>query len=209
LSQIDMQNAVNTFYTKAWTKLYETYVGNATGNVHGYSNKSYPVVNTGTTVDRNNYFTVTYYDDYNFRSLWLGSYTYVNDGLTENVNGITYSQPLVEHVDLKGQVTGSKVRVFDGSAYSWIKSINYYDDRYRVIQVNAENYKNGFDRTSNLYDFAGKLLKSKTTHVVRDITWKDKVGVKQEGNRLIRTASGNTWGGAGAASVQQLPARSE
>src|SRR5690606_29166809 len=59
LSQIEMQGAVNAFYDKAWTKLYETYVGNATGNVHGYSNKSYPVVNTGATIGRNNYFTVT------------------------------------------------------------------------------------------------------------------------------------------------------
>src|SRR5690606_16899986 len=130
LSQIEMQGAVNAFYDKAWTKLYETYVGNATGNVHGYSNKSYPVVNTGDTIDRNNYFTVTYYDNYSFRSLWLGTYGYMSDDLNQTLNGVLYTQPTTENQRVNGQVTGTKVKVLDGGVaggYTWLKSVNYYD----------------------------------------------------------------------------------
>ncbi|HEX5171922.1 MAG TPA: DUF6443 domain-containing protein [Cyclobacteriaceae bacterium] len=206
LTQAQMQVVVDAFYNKTWTKLYESYVGNAAGNVHGYTNKSYPVVNASATVNKDYYLTVTYYDNYDFRSLWLGSYAYVNDGLSENVSGIDYAQPAAERQYITGQITGTKVAVFDGSIYSWVKSVNYYDDKYRVVQVISDNYKSGFDRTSTLYDFAGKVLESKTTHLVKDITWKDKVGLKQEGRRLIRTASGSGWGTSGAASVQQLSA---
>jgi hypothetical protein len=42
LTQAQMQSAVNTHFAKASARWSETYVGPATGNVHGYSNKAYP-----------------------------------------------------------------------------------------------------------------------------------------------------------------------
>jgi RHS repeat-associated protein len=208
LTQAQMQNALNSFYTKGWTRLFETYVGNVAGNVHGYTNKSYPVVNVAATLNINQYLTVTYYDKYDFRSTWVGTFTYVNDALSQSVGGITYTQPAGENLRVAGQITGVKTKVLDGGiagGYTWLRDIRYYDDKLRLIQVQIENYKGGKDRTSNLYDFTGKTLKVKNTHVEADVTWKDLVGSKQEGNKLFRTAAGAAWGTAGAASIQQLP----
>ncbi|WP_221409762.1 RHS repeat-associated core domain-containing protein [Pseudochryseolinea flava] len=89
-----------------------------------------------------------------------------------------------------------------------MKTLNYYDDKYRVIQTVADNYKSGTDRTTQLYDFVGKVLKTKNVHTTRDITWKNIVGAKVEGNKLIRTVSGS-WGTSGASSVEALPANTD
>jgi RHS repeat-associated protein len=46
----------------------------------------------------------------------------------------------------------------------WLKNVTYYDDKYRVVQTLADNYKGGSDRMTNVVDFVGKVLKTKTTH---------------------------------------------
>lgn len=202
LTQAQMQAAVDAHYAKPWTKMFETYVGNAPNNLHGYSNKSYPVITTAGTVDDKKYLTVTYYDNYQFRSLWLKDYSYVADGLTSTVNGVPYNQPAVEMTSALGFITGTKVKVLDGSDLTWLRSVTYYDQKFRVIQSQADNYKGGIDRVSNLYDFSGKVLSSKSTHVEQDVNWKDYVGVVQTGNILKRSSAANS----GALSSQLLPA---
>jgi RHS repeat-associated protein len=207
VTQVQMQDRVTAHYAKPWTKLYETFSSTA-GNVHGYTNKSYPVVTTAGTLDANRYLTVTFYDSYTFKSLWNSSYNYVDEDLSCTANGATYNQPDAEFTTVKGQVTGTKVKVLDGGitgGYTWLRSVSYYDDDYRVIQTISDNYKGGTDRTTNVYDFTGKVLTSKFTHSESDVTWKDMVGVKQEGNKLIAVSGPPQWG-FGAASVQQLGA---
>ncbi|MFZ6014323.1 MAG: DUF6443 domain-containing protein, partial [Bacteroidota bacterium] len=211
VTQAAMQTVVDNFYNKTWTKFFESYVGNAAGNVHGYTNKSYPVVTSANTLDVNHYISVNYYDDYNFRSLWAGSYAYVNDALAQTVGGVSYLQPAAEFLRTRGLATGSKVKVLDGGmrgGYVWLKSINYYDDKYRVVQIIADNYKGGTDRVTNLLDFAGKVLQNKTTHLTQDITWKNVVNVSVVGSKLTNIA-GSGWGNAGAASQQVLNANTD
>jgi len=210
LSQADMQAVVAEHEVDAGAALFETYVGSASDHVHGYSNKSYPVITgAASEVDLNKYLSVTYYDNYAFTSLWYGSYTYIDDNLSETANSITYHQPDAANTHVTGQVTGSKVKVLDGGmtgGVTWLKSVSYYDDRYRVIQTQGSNYKGGVDIVSNVYDFTGKVLKTKTTHSEADVIWKDMVNVAWTGAKLSRTVSGNSWGDSGAASVQQLAA---
>ena len=220
LSQVVMQTAVNNHYAKSWTRYGENYIGNTAGNIHGYSNKSYPVFTTGTTADVNRYLTITYYDNYTFKShdsytnkSYFGTnYNYINDALTETVNGYLYEQPANEFASVIGQVTGTKAKVLDGGitgnaagGYTWLKSVNYYDDKYRVIQTISDNYKSGTDRVSNLYDFVGKVLKSKALHTESDVQWTDLTLTTIIGNYLKRTDPGSAWT-AGAASVQSLSA---
>jgi RHS repeat-associated protein len=202
LTQAQMQAAVDAHYAKAWTKYGETYVGNAAGNVHGYSNKSYPVFTTAGTLDVNKYLTVAYYDNYSFKSLWPGSYNYVDENLSETVNTVTYNQPDAAFVFVKGLVTGTKVKVLDGGS-NWLKSITYYDDDYRAVQTIADNQTGGTDLTTTLYDFTGKPLETKTTHRA---LWRDRIGVSVSANTITRTLAGSGWGTAGAASVRALPA---
>lgn len=49
---------------------------------------------------------------------------------------------------------------------TWLTTVNYYDDRYRVIQTVSQNHKGGLERITNVYDFPGKVLATKTTHTI-------------------------------------------
>jgi len=196
-----LQTAIDNHY--ATNPYFETY--SQSGAIHGYSNVSFPSVSNA-----NDYLTVTYYDNYNFRSLWYGTYTYVDENLSETAsyNGHPYHQPDEENTRVIGQVTGTKIKVLDGGVtggYTWLKAVTYYDDKYRVIQTIADNYKGGTDRVTNVLDFAGKVLKSKLTHTEADLLWKDPVLFAQSGNKLYRVSGSGAWN-AGAASVQQLAA---
>ncbi len=204
VTQADMQTAVNLYYTNNPTLWSESY--SVSGPIHGYSNVSYPLV-----TDVNSYLSVTYYDNYDFRSAWLGDYTYYSDALTNTSLTGTYTQVATDAENQKvvGLVTGSKTKVLDGGVtggYTWLKTIQYYDSKYRLIQVKADNYKGGIERTSNLLDFTGKVLKSKLTFEERDVMWKDKIGATVAGNKITRTVTGSSWSVSGAASEQQLPA---
>jgi RHS repeat-associated protein len=206
-TQAAMQSAVDSYYStmtsaKEWFEVYD-----GTTTIHGYTNKSYPQ-----ETNANNYLTVTYYDNYNFRSLFTGAYTYSTDGLSKIINfgaSVTYTQPASANEQVKGQLTGTKVKVLDGGVVgssTWLKTIVYYDKKYRTIQTISDNLKGGADRISNLFDFTGKILKTKTTHTENDVTWTSLVGSTVVGNKLIRTQTTNNWTGSGAISEQVLPA---
>jgi len=199
LLQAEMQGVVDNYYLKSWSKWGENFT-TASSSIFGYSNKSYPIV-----TDLSKYLTVLYYDNYNFKTAWIGSYTYVNDNLTES----PYKQPVAENQKVVGLQTGSMVKVLDGGVTggsTWLKSVNFYDDKYRLIQTLSDNYKSGVDRVSHLLDFPGRILQTLTSHSQSDVVeWIDKIGIRQEGNKLVRAVTGSGWGTSGAASVQKLP----
>lgn len=205
VSQSDMQFVINDHYSKPGAVWGETYIG--TG-IHGYTNKTYPVTTSDTIADPNHYLTITYYDNYDFRNLWLDSYVYSNEGLAETVNGVVYSQPAKETSHVRGQVTGTKVKVLDGGVrggYIWLKSVNYFDDKYRLVQSVADNYKGGKDRTTNLYDFVGNVLQTKTEHSTNEISWQDLENAVAVGNNINKVLVSNGWS-TGGMTAQQLPA---
>jgi RHS repeat-associated protein len=115
--------------------------------------------------------TVSYYDDYTFRPLVktslfnTGEANYLSTVLTGqykyDVAGNSF--PIV-----KGQITGTKVRILGDTTFLW--SVNYFDDHYRVVQSVSANAKGGADRATNLYDFTGKVLRSMLSHRVGAIT---------------------------------------
>lgn len=95
---------------------------------------------------------VNYYDDYEF-ALPTGLSTTVNTsyGVTSTAN-------------TQGLITGSKVKVLDTG--NWITTVNYYDNKGRIIYVYSKNdYFGTIDIVENdLDDFNGRLLATKTTH---------------------------------------------
>ena len=151
LDQGVMQSYVNTQMVSG-NQFYEDY--NGVLATEGYTTRVFPMTSTSL-------LTITYYDNYSFRSLWTGSYTYVDDDLSQVINSVTYDQPTTENLLVNGLVTGTKVKVLDGGN-TWLKNISYYDDKNRSIQTISDNHKAGVDRGSTLYDFAGKVLKVKT-----------------------------------------------
>src|SRR5258708_26023793 len=205
-----MQGIVDNFYnpntmtsSQSWFESFST----TTGNVHNYDNKSFPPV-----TDPTQYLTVTYYDNYSFRSLWYGTYTYLNENLTETANSVVYNQPSIENVNVIGHVTGSKIKALDGGTtggHTWLKNVTYYDYKYRVIQTLADNYKGGTDRQTNVVDFSDKVLQTKSTHTQSDVIWKDIVSVQVLGNKITDISGFNSWNSSGAASVQQLAANQD
>lgn len=164
-TQAQMQAAVDAHYAKTSARWGEAYVGSAAGNVHGYSNRAYPVrTGAATEVDPNKYLTVTYYDSYGFKTLYGSGYDYASDNLSATpLANVTYTQPATANNAVIGQVTGTKVKVLDGSG-TWLKAVSYVDDKYRPVQTISDNHKGGTDRTSTLFDFVGKALAAKTTH---------------------------------------------
>ena len=124
------------YIQSASTPLYESKL--STGNIGYTLNNSFPS-NVTNTIAETDILTITYYDDYSHLTVsgflpqlaYNSSYdidTYTdNDG---NIDGY--------FDNVKGQVSGTKVKVLDGNEYTssakWLFSVNYYDDRYRVIQ---------------------------------------------------------------------------
>lgn len=145
-------------------RLNEVYNGSPSN--HGYSNNVYPT--TGAIV-----LTVTYYDHYRFKNGWGSTFNYVDDALS--YNGYTNVAP---DTLMQGQVTGTKTKVLDGGN-TYLRSIIYYDKYYHAQQTISEHYRaaqasngtlaGGTDRVSNLYDFAGQLIKTKTTHIPKSL----------------------------------------
>jgi len=127
------------------TNFYEVY--NGTPASHGYTANVVPV--TGYTV-----LTASYYDNHKF----------VTDlGITADCNPVTSDisgqAAIDERVD--GQLTGVKLNVIDTTEYLY--KVTYYDNRYRAVQSVSQISYGGSQRTTNLYDFSGRILQTKTT----------------------------------------------
>jgi RHS repeat-associated protein len=218
LNQPAMQSYVNGQFD-----LSDTYFTEKRGvAVHGYTNQAFPKIS-----DESKYLTVAYYDNYDFidaqPGVWGIDFDFIENYADFDVPKLTVA---------RGQVTGTKTKILDKNV--WIKSLTYYDRKYRVIQSVNSNHLGGFDRYFSKYDFTGKVLKNKTIHSMpgekpkyledeftfdhgsrqidqysttgEAVTWTDKVGVNELSNGdLINTATSG-WGNSGAATINKIPA---
>ncbi|SHG40728.1 RHS repeat-associated core domain-containing protein [Chryseolinea serpens] len=161
-----MQTAVSDFYhpsTATAPALFETFVGPAAGNVHYYSNTSFPQA-----ANEEDYLSATYYDDYAaIASLQNTAFNYVAKDIAGTVAmaGKAYSQQAKPFLQVKGLVTATKTKVLDANNV-WLWGARYYDQKLRVVQTSASNHLGGVDRNTMVLDFTGLVLKSKTTHNV-------------------------------------------
>ncbi len=196
LTQAEMNSRIST------TVFAESYDGSPAN--HGYTNLVFSnatnFVQTGFEI-----LAVTYYDNYSFKSNWGNDFNYLAGVITNvTVNGVVYTQPYLEFTRVIGQVTGTKTRIMEAIPY-WSKSINYYDDKYRLVQSINEMHRNELQINTNLYDFVGKVLQSKTVTINRNPTWQNIVGASVTSTGLIKTAV-TAWGNSGASSLEILPA---
>jgi len=110
--------------------------------------------------------TITTYDAYpnNARVYSTADNSKLDHGNNPNVESL----PAAASQQLRGLVTETKVRVLENpddlNAGNWLTTTNFYDNKERLIQVQSENFKGGLDVTTNLYDFAGKVLTSYVVH---------------------------------------------
>ncbi|MDN4167036.1 RHS repeat-associated core domain-containing protein, partial [Cytophagales bacterium LB-30] len=114
-------------------------------------NQSYP---TGAT-DANKVLSATYYDDYSQQATWGAGFAFVPE------MGHTAAS---QNTRVKGLVTGSLTQVLGSSPVQWLKSVTYYDSKYRPIQTITENHLGGTDRVTTTYDFIGQATATQRTH---------------------------------------------
>lgn len=112
--------------------------------VHGYTNRTYPSVSA-----QNDYLTVTYYDDY----AWNSSTRY--DFASSAALGQTYTTAVW------GLETGKKTRALGDSSNKWLTTVNYYDDRQRLIQTLTDLYPDQLETVTNVHDFSGRVIRTR------------------------------------------------
>lgn len=116
---------------------------------HGYTNRSFPVL-----ANEQQAFSITYYDNYNFLTpAEAVNYQFVQEPELSLMSCISRVQGLTTGV--KHQVLGTQ---------QYLRTVNYYDDRYRVVQEIIDNHRGSIDRTSSQFDFANRLLKERSIH---------------------------------------------
>ncbi|HYC84656.1 MAG TPA: DUF6443 domain-containing protein [Chryseosolibacter sp.] len=122
---------------------------NAALSPYGYTTSLFPS-------DNLEILTVNYYDNYDFTSLFGSTaYHYHNDELS--------GQEPAPFMAVRGLMTGSQVRVLGTS--DWIRSVSYFDDKYRPIQTITSNLLSGYDVMTSVLDFTGKVERTNIRHV--------------------------------------------
>jgi len=147
---ITAAQAVNSFYATVSgnpTLRYEQPSTDA-GNIHGYTNRSFPVL-----TNQYQAYSVFYFDDYRFLSSADSAYLFVPES---DLGLLTYS------TRTQSLITGIK-NIFLGKQ-SYLRTVNYYDEKHRLVQVISDNHLGGVDHTSNLLDFSGRVLKNRSAH---------------------------------------------
>jgi RHS repeat-associated protein len=122
----------------AVTQYWETRGQNST-----YSNVAFPTITTTAKKP----LVINYYDDYTF-----------DGGTTASLQAVG----ITKSTKTKTLLTGTKVFKDDGTLP--LLTINYYDDRARLIQSAGQNHLGGTDYVTNTYSFVGELLTSKREH---------------------------------------------
>ena len=155
ITQSVMQIFVNQ---KLSDPLYMLYEEPSSNSSTFYTENSFPK-----STDGNGYqpYTLTFYDNYNFRSIVTG-FSSLSFNQTRKID--TYSDTdgtsngYFDNV--KGLATGSKTLVMDGTTNNWVLAVNYYDNKYRLIQSHSTLYPVGTSMISSRYDFTGKVMET-------------------------------------------------
>lgn len=120
----------------------------------GYTTRCWPHVSI-------ELLSATYYDDY----LWLNANgnpfsatrnTEFDGSFYTDGTVFPYPQMLEQSNAVKGYITGTKTRIL--SSTDFIYSINYYDEKGRIIQTQSKNITGGTDILTTQYAFAGQPL---------------------------------------------------
>jgi len=130
--------------------------------------------------------TIMHYDNYNNLPSWKTGYAFTSE------NGNTAYNQLIT-----GQMVASQTKIIGTS--TWLRTVTYYDEEYRPIQVYGDNIKGGKDRitskllwdgkptdqwqshTSTFYSTAIVIKKSFTyDHADRVLTVKHQINTQEE-----------------------------
>lgn len=98
-----------------------------------------------------NLYTITHYDSYYNIPSWKTGYGFVSEhGVADTNSNVT------------GQVVATETKILNSS--TWLRSVVYYDDKYRVVQTTSDNPAGGKDRITKLLTFDGKTAQDFQAH---------------------------------------------
>lgn len=118
-------------------------------NTYGYTlNQSFPF-----NVVEDQILTVTYYDTYSSIPWINNGYSFVPENAVPSA---------VQNNLTKGLSTGSMIKVMESN--TWIRTVTYYDQKYRPIQIVNDNVFGKKDRTTRRLAFDGLLEEEWNTH---------------------------------------------
>ena len=158
--------AVTAFYSSGSTFSGLQSLMSASGGNNG-TVKQKDVSHVPTFIDLNqlDILTVTYYDDYS----WTGLYGTTLFGSKDNSfdsyfpaassTSFPYPQSLTQSNQTRGLLTG----VWDKTGPGLL-TVNFYDDKGKVIQTKNYNQTGGINITTNQYSFSGQLLQTVLRH---------------------------------------------
>jgi len=152
VSLADSRTTLQTYFNGYSSTYYESRISTGIGYTQGnsFADKF--------NLSESDILTVTYYDSYGYPGVKTFDTSVNISGYSDGTGNSNYFD------DVKGQVTGIRTKVLDGSSVRWLVSTNYYDNKYRVIQGLRDLYS--ADATysevvSSLYDFTGRVLQTK------------------------------------------------
>ena len=139
-----------------------TYYNNAAYHrSHADTSRAWPNLGSYT----NEELIRTFYDDYTWRSgqgnplTNIRSTTFDSYLQTASNTAWPYPQAVTQSAQLKGMVTGTKIKVL-GTANTYLYTVSFYDEKARLVQVQSTNITTGTDIITSQYSWAGQLLTS-------------------------------------------------
>lgn len=152
VSHTDMQAQADGYAAPVPGRHFEERANANYATQCGYTlTQSFPAILT----TRDRILTVNYYDDYNFDFS-------ADNSADRSYQASGLSPEPVPFITSKGRATASRARRLDNDAWLW--SVNFYDEKGRLIQSQADHHLSGQEVTTTVYDFAGRILSQRTVH---------------------------------------------
>jgi RHS repeat-associated protein len=117
--------------------------------------------------------SITHYD--NYTDMPAGFTSGLNSSgydayLTASSGAPDYAEPILASSKTLGLVTWSWSRLVGSDASDGTETVNIYDYKGRLIQMQSYNITRGKDVFTTQYDFSGKVLRTHLRHIIKDAT---------------------------------------
>jgi RHS repeat-associated protein len=89
---------------------------------------------------------------------------------TANSGSPVYAQSASQTKMTQGLTTGTNAEVLGSNGGQYIPTINFYDDKGRLVQTQSINYSGGKDIATSQYDWSGKQLNTLMTQTYSSLT---------------------------------------
>lgn len=155
------------------TGIWQNSAAFATHQSNAASSSAYPVTSSNYDI-----YTVNHYDDYNNLPVGLSAYISTwNNSTYFSTASTTWPYPQMHTVSnaTKGKVTWSQARVIGSTDF--ISTVNYYDDKSRIIQSQSTNRVGGTDIFTTQYSWAGEALVT--------VQWHERTGIGAQEHTVI------------------------